>query len=158
MYHGTLTDNTGKKTDFRNVILIMTSNVGARDLQRARPGFFSGAADRSGDDETEFKQRFSPEFRNRLDARIRFAPLDPSIMDRIGQKFIDGLNAQLAERRVRISTTPEALARLAKKGYDPANGARPMGRVVRETIKRRLADDLLFGALADGGSVSIDVE
>jgi ATP-dependent Clp protease ATP-binding subunit ClpA len=158
MDHGTLTDNTGKKTDFRHVILIMTSNVGARDLQRSRPGFFNQGIDRGGDDETEFKKAFSPEFRNRLDARVRFGPLQPVVMQQIAQKFINALNDQLAEKKVRVTATAAALDRLAKKGFDPANGARPMARVVRETIKRRLADDLLFGALADGGSVEIDVE
>jgi ATP-dependent Clp protease ATP-binding subunit ClpA len=157
MDHGTLTDNTGKKTDFRNIILIMTSNVGARDLQRARPGFFREEASRAGDDEREFKQRFSPEFRNRLDARIRFAPLAPEVMLLVARKFLKELTAQLLDRKVAFTATDAAVARLAELGYDPLNGARPMARVIREQIKRPLADDLLFGKLMNGGPVTVDV-
>ena len=158
MDHGTLTDNNGKKTDFRNVILVMTSNIGARDLQRSRPGFFGLDADRSGDDDEAYKKRFSPEFRNRLDARIKFAPLPPEVMVRVADKFVTQLAAQLAESRVTVEVTEAARAVLARLGYDPQNGARPMARIIREKIKRPLADDLLFGRLADGGALVIDVE
>jgi ATP-dependent Clp protease ATP-binding subunit ClpA len=158
MDHGTLTDNNGKKADFRNVILIMTSNVGARDLQRARPGFFKGDAERGGDDDEAFKRRFSPEFRNRLDARIRFAPLQPEVMERIASKFLGELAGQLAEKGVETEFTDAARARFATLGYDPKFGARPMARVIREKVKRPLADALLFGALKDGGRLIVDVD
>ncbi len=156
MDHGTLTDNNGKKADFRNVILIMTSNIGARDLQRNRPGFFAGDADRSGDDDEAFKKRFSPEFRNRLDARIKFAPLPTAVMLKVADKFVGLLAAQLADRGVTVEVTEAARAVLARLGYDPQNGARPMDRVIRDKIRRPLADDLLFGRLADGGALVVD--
>ena len=136
MDHGTLTDNNGKKTDFRNVILIMTSNIGARDLQRSRPGFFDKTSERGGDDDPAFKRLFSPEFRNRLDARIRFAPLQPEVMGQIADKFVAELKTQLAEKSVNLTVTDATRALLAKRGYDPANGARPMDRVIREKIRR----------------------
>lgn len=158
MDHGTLTDNNGKKADFRNVILIMTSNIGARDLQRNRPGFFDAAADRSGDDDEAFKKRFSPEFRNRLDARIKFAPLPTAVMLKVADKFVGLLAAQLADRGVQIEVSDTARAVLARLGYDPQNGARPMDRVIRDKIRRPLADDLLFGRLADGGRLVVDAE
>ncbi|MCB9541725.1 MAG: ATP-dependent Clp protease ATP-binding subunit ClpA [Myxococcales bacterium] len=158
MDHGTLTDNNGKKTDFRNVILVMTSNIGARDLQRARPGFFAAGAERAGDDDEAYKRRFSPEFRNRLDARIKFAPLPPEIMVSVADKFVRQLQAQLADRKVEIEVTDTARQVLARIGYDPQNGARPMARIIREKIKRPLADDLLFGRLADGGKLVVDAE
>ncbi len=158
MDHGSLTDNNGKKTDFRNVVLVMTSNVGARDLQRQRPGFFAEGADHAGDDDRAFKERFSPEFRNRLDARVKFAPLPSSVMERIARKFVAELGGQLAERGVVVEATEAAIERLATEGYDPLNGARPMGRVIRDRIKKPLADALLFGPLRDGGRLVIDVD
>jgi ATP-dependent Clp protease ATP-binding subunit ClpA len=158
MDHGSLTDNNGKKTDFRNVILIMTSNIGARDLARARPGFFAEADSRSGDDDIAFKDRFSPEFRNRLDARIKFRSLDPVVMGSIVDKFLKQLAAQLADRQVRIEVTEDARALLAKLGYDPQNGARPLDRVIRERIKRPLAEELLFGKLEKGGLLEVDAD
>lgn len=158
MDHGTLTDNNGKKTDFRNVVLIMTSNVGARDLARTRPGFFGGEEESTGDDEKAYKDRFSPEFRNRLDARIRFASLPPEVMEKIAGKFIAELRAQLAERDVELETTQAALLLLSELGYDPKLGARPLARIIREQIKRPLADDMLFGRLRNGGKLLIDVE
>ncbi len=160
MDHGSLTDNNGKKTDFRNVILVMTSNIGARDLQRNRPGFFDTGSktERGGDDDPAYKRLFSPEFRNRLDARIRFAPLSPDVMGRIAEKFAKALADQLSERDVKLTIKPKALALLAKLGYDPLNGARPMDRVIREKIKRPLADELLFGKLKDGGSLVVDAK
>ena len=158
MDHGTLTDNNGKKADFRNVILIMTSNVGARDLQRSRPGFFASEVDRAGDDDAAFKRRFSPEFRNRLDARIRFAPLQPEVMDRIASKFLGELAGQLVDKNVDVEFTEAARSRFAVLGYDPKFGARPMSRVIREKVKRPLADALLFGDLKNGGRLVVDVD
>ncbi|MBU0550196.1 AAA family ATPase [Myxococcota bacterium] len=159
MDHGTLTDNNGKKTDFRNVILLMTSNVGARDLQKGRPGFHTSTAT-PGDkaDDRAFKEKFSPEFRNRLDARIRFAALTPEVMLLVARKFSAALAGQLEARGVRVHFTEAAIARLAKEGYDPLNGARPMDRLIREQLKRPLADELLFGALAHGGALEIDAD
>ncbi|WP_438002744.1 ATP-dependent Clp protease ATP-binding subunit ClpA [Sorangium sp. So ce321] len=156
MDHGTLTDNNGKKSDFRHMVLIMTSNVGARELAQTRVGF--GERGTAGDDDKAYKNTFSPEFRNRLDARIMFKPLDPSVMGSIVDKFIGELAAMLADRAVTVEVTDRARAELATRGYDPANGARPLGRVIENDIKRRLGDELLFGALENGGNVAIDFE
>jgi len=158
MDHGTLTDNNGKKTDFRNVILIMTSNVGARDLQRARPGFASTIDALQGDDGPAFRRLFSPEFRNRLDARIRFEPLKPDVMEFIAKKFVAELAEQLGARDVELDVTDAAIQRLVELGFDPQNGARPMDRAIREHIRHPLADELLFGALADGGRLKVDAK
>ena len=157
MDHGALTDNNGRKSDFRHVVLIMTSNVGARELSRRMPGFGAAGDERFGDTDEAFKRMFSPEFRNRLDAKVDFAPLDPAIMGRIVDKFIGELRAQLGERKVKIELTDAARGYLAKKGYDPMNGARPLGRVIQDEIKRPLTDEMLFGKLASGGSVRVDV-
>jgi ATP-dependent Clp protease ATP-binding subunit ClpA len=156
MDHGSLTDNNGRKSDFRHVILIMTSNVGARDISKRLPGF--GSNERFGDTDEAFRRMFSPEFRNRLDAKVDFAPLDERTMAQIVDKFVNELSNQLAERKVQITVTPAARAYLAKKGYDPLNGARPLGRVIQDEVKRPLTDDLLFGNLADGGAVEVDAE
>ena len=158
MDHGSLTDTNGKKTDFRNVILLMTSNVGAQDLARSRPGFHEEGSDTAGDDDRAFRERFSPEFRNRLDARIRFAALQPEVMLRIVDKFLVELEVQLTERNVTVEATEAARALLARKGYDPKMGARPLQRVIREEIKRPLADEMLFGRLSKGGHLLIDSE
>ncbi|HVW28936.1 MAG TPA: ATP-dependent Clp protease ATP-binding subunit ClpA [Polyangiaceae bacterium] len=155
MDHGALTDNNGKKADFRHVVLIMTSNVGAADLARIRVGF-SQKSDR-GDDEIAFKNTFSPEFRNRLDARIRFDPLTQEVMHHIVDKAVRELEGQLSERNVRISLTDAARDYFGKKGYDVDNGARPLARLVQDEIKRPLADEILFGKLDKGGSVTVDV-
>ncbi|MCA9541245.1 MAG: AAA family ATPase, partial [Myxococcales bacterium] len=155
---GRLTNAAGRTTDFCNAILIMTSNIGARDLARSRPGFFDGQATRAGNDDEAYKKLFSPEFRNRLDARIRFAPLGTEVMLQIAEKFCRELADQLAEQKVTLEVTDTAKAVLARLGYDPQNGARPMDRVIREQIKRPIADDLLFGRLADGGHLIIDAE
>jgi ATP-dependent Clp protease ATP-binding subunit ClpA len=157
MDHGSLTDNNGRKSDFRHVVLIMTSNVGARELSRRMPGFGTGGDERFGDTDEAFKRMFSPEFRNRLDAKVDFAPLDPAVMGLIVDKFIAELAKQLTERKVNIDLSPAARAYLAKKGYDPMNGARPLGRVIQDEIKRPLTDELLFGKLAGGGAVRVDV-
>ena len=154
MDHGKLTDNNGKATDFRHVILLMTSNVGARDLQKRALGF--GETRVSGDAEREFKLMFSPEFRNRLDARIPFNALSPATMDNIVDKFVIELEAQLLERDVTMMVTTAAKKYLAEKGYDPDFGARPLARVIQEDVKRPLGDELLFGKLEKGGRVTID--
>ena len=153
MDHGALTDNNGRKSDFRHVILIMTSNVGARDLSKRMPGF--GGGDRFGDTDEAFKRSFSPEFRNRLDAKVDFAPLDQRVMVQIVDKFIAELAVQLADRKVKLALSDEARDYLARKGYDPMNGARPLGRVIQDEIKRPLTDELLFGKLAQGGHVRV---
>jgi ATP-dependent Clp protease ATP-binding subunit ClpA len=155
MDHGTLTDNNGKKADFRHVVLIMTSNVGARDLQQTRVGF--GDRGQVGDDDRAFKNLFSPEFRNRLDARVRFAPLDRSVMGNIVDKFVRELVALLADRSVAIELDDEARAYLADKGYDPLMGARPLARVIEDELKAKLTDEILFGALERGGTAFVTV-
>jgi ATP-dependent Clp protease ATP-binding subunit ClpA len=154
MDHGTLTDNNGKPADFRHVILIMTSNVGARELAAVRLGF--GDRGKTGEDDKAYKNLFSPEFRNRLDARVQFAPLDPAVMRHIVVKFIKELENQLSERRVTITLTDAATDYLAKKGYDPDFGARPLDRLVQDEVKRPLGDELLFGQLENGGHVEVD--
>jgi ATP-dependent Clp protease ATP-binding subunit ClpA len=160
MDHGRLTDHLGKPTDFRHVVLLMTSNIGVRDLQRRAVGFGGpGGGDREKPDvDREYKQLFSPEFRNRLDAKIAFRALDPSVMRSIVGKFVRELGEQLAARGVTIELTDAASEYLAKKGYDPDNGARPLARVIQEEIKRPLGDDLLFGALENGGHVTVDAK
>jgi ATP-dependent Clp protease ATP-binding subunit ClpA len=156
MDHGKLTDNNGKSTDFRHVILLMTSNVGARDLGRRAVGFGDKRA--TGDAEREYKIMFSPEFRNRLDARIGFESLSPETMGSIVDKFLKELAAQLAERKVTIEVTAQARAHLADKGYDPDFGARPLARVIQEDVKTPLGEELLFGKLEKGGTVVVDLE
>jgi ATP-dependent Clp protease ATP-binding subunit ClpA len=155
MDHGKLTDNNGKATDFRHVILLMTSNVGARDLGRRSVGFGDNRA--TGDAEREYKLLFSPEFRNRLDARIAFDPLSPSTMGSIVDKFVKELAGQLAERSVTIEMTQAARSYLAEKGYDPDFGARPLARLIQEEVKQPLGEELLFGALEKGGSVVVGI-
>ncbi|MBI4865906.1 MAG: ATP-dependent Clp protease ATP-binding subunit ClpA [Candidatus Wallbacteria bacterium] len=156
MDHGTLTDTNGKQADFRNVILLMTSNVGARELASRRVGFEGKASASRHEDDRAYQQMFAPEFRNRLDARIAFKPLAPETMTLIVDKFLREVAEQLAARKVELVATDAARALLAKKGYDPIFGARPMQRVVRLEVKRPLADDLLFGKLKDGGRVVLD--
>jgi ATP-dependent Clp protease ATP-binding subunit ClpA len=156
MDHGSLTDNNGRKSDFRHVILIMTSNVGARELSKRLPGFGTAGGTQFGDSDEAYKRMFSPEFRNRLDAKIDFRPLDPAVMGQIVDKFVTELSAQLAERKVTIELLPGARAYLAEKGYDPMNGARPLARVIQDEVKRPLTDELLFGKLVNGGKVRVD--
>jgi ATP-dependent Clp protease ATP-binding subunit ClpA len=155
MDHGTLTDNNGKKTDFRHVVVIMTSNVGAADLARRPVGF--GQRDARGSEDLAFRNTFSPEFRNRLDARITFDTLSPMVMEKVVDKFVKELDAQLAERNVTISLSPKARAYLAAKGYDPDNGARPLARLIQDEIKRPLGDELLFGRLEHGGHLTVEL-
>lgn len=154
MDHGKLTDNNGRTADFHNVILIMTSNVGARELTSRRIGFSSEL--QTGDEDKAFTRAFSPEFRNRLDARIRFAPLKPEIMERIVDKFMKELSTQLLQRDVTIDLSEAAVSHLAEKGFDPLMGARPLSRVIKESIKQPISEEVLFGALEHGGSVFVD--
>ncbi len=156
MDNGTLTDSNGKKIDFRNVILIMTTNAGASDAAKESIGF--GRGKREGEDEEAIKRLFTPEFRNRLDATIPFAGLSREIIEQVVDKFILQLEAQLADRNVTIALTTKARAWLATKGYDEAFGARPLGRVIQEHVKKPMAEELLFGALQKGGGVKIDVD
>jgi ATP-dependent Clp protease ATP-binding subunit ClpA len=151
-----LTDNNGKPADFRHVILIMTSNVGARDLARARIGF--GDSANVGGDDVAYKNLFAPEFRNRLDARIAFDPLKPEAMEKIVAKFIRELEAQLADRKITLSITEPAQRWLGEKGYDKVLGARPLQRVIRDEVKKPLTEEILFGALENGGHAVIDLD
>jgi len=155
MDHGKLTDHNGKSVDFRNVILIMTSNVGAQELAKSPIGF--GRKREQGDDEEAINRMFTPEFRNRLDAIISFAPLPPAVVRQVVEKFVLQLEGQLAERGVTIELTPEAAEWLAVRGYDERMGARPLGRVIQEYVKKPLADQVLFGELVNGGSVTVAV-
>ncbi|UYH50644.1 ATP-dependent Clp protease ATP-binding subunit ClpA [Candidatus Kirkpatrickella diaphorinae] len=156
MDHGTLTDHSGKLVDFRNVILIMTTNAGAADLSKEAIGF--GRVERIGDDEEAIKRLFSPEFRNRLDAVIAFQPLSTDAVARVVDKFVFQLEAQLADRDVTIEVSPAARDWLAQRGYDRLYGARPLARLVQDQIKKRLAEELLFGKLNRGGLVSIHLK
>ena len=156
MDHGKLTDHNGKQVDFRNVILIMTSNAGAADMAKPAIGFERSV--RVGEDEEAVKRIFTPEFRNRLDAIIPFANLTPEIVARVVDKFVMQLEAQLADRNVTIELTDAARAWLAEKGYDPLYGARPLARVIQEHIKKPLAEELLFGKLAKGGAVRVGLD
>ncbi len=156
MDHGTLTDNNGRKADFRHVVLIMTSNVGAQDMSRRKVGFHEGAA--LGDNDAAYKRFFSPEFRNRLDAKVDFGPLPREVMERIVDKLVAELEGQLSAQRVRIELTDAGRAWLADKGYDPAQGARPVHRVLRTEVSQPLAEEILYGALVDGGTVIVDAE
>jgi ATP-dependent Clp protease ATP-binding subunit ClpA len=156
MDHGKLTDHNGKKVDFQNVILIMTTNAGATDLAKAAIGF--NRTKREGDDEEAINRMFSPEFRNRLDAIIPFASLPPEVISKVVEKFVFQLEAQLDDRNITIELTPEANTWLAEKGYDEKFGARPLARVIQEHIKKPLAEEILFGKLKDGGIVRVLVE
>ena len=156
MDHGKLTDNNGKTVDFRNVILIMTTNAGAADLAKQAFGFTRSK--REGDDTEAINRLFTPEFRNRLDAIIAFSHLSRDVVRQIVQKFVLQLEAQLAERQVNIELTDEAADWLAREGYDQQMGARPLGRVIQEHIKKPLAEEVLFGSLVNGGTVRIGME
>jgi len=156
MDHGTLTDNNGRQADFRNTILIMTTNAGAEAMQKSVMGF--SAKREAGDEMGEIKRQFSPEFRNRLDATISFSALDPEIIMRVVDKFLMQLEAQLHEKKVEALFTDKLKEWLGKKGFDPLMGARPMARLIQDTIRSALADELLFGRLSGGGSVTIDVD
>jgi ATP-dependent Clp protease ATP-binding subunit ClpA len=155
MDHGTLTDNNGRKADFRNVIIIMTTNAGAETLNRPSIGFANSRE--AGDEMAEIKRMFTPEFRNRLDAIIPFGALTRDIILRVVDKFLMQLEDQLHQRRVDVTFTDKLREHLAKSGFDPVMGARPMQRLIQDTIRRALADELLFGKLVDGGNVTVDV-
>ena len=154
MDHGKLTDNNGKSADFRNVIIIMTTNAGAESLSKPAIGF-AGKRER-GDEMQAINKLFTPEFRNRLDAIIPFAPLNEAVIARVVDKFLLQLEQQLLDKKVEVEFTPALRKYLAEKGFDPQMGARPMGRLIQEKIRKALADELLFGQLADGGFVAID--
>ncbi|MFZ8897898.1 MAG: ATP-dependent Clp protease ATP-binding subunit ClpA [Alphaproteobacteria bacterium] len=153
MDHGKLTDHSGKQVDFRNVILIMTTNAGAADLAKPAIGF--GRSIREGDDQEAINRLFTPEFRNRLDAIISFKTLPPEVIDRVVDKFVAELEGQLAERGVSIEISSKARAWIGDKGYSPEYGARPLARIIQEHIKKPLAEELLFGKLSDGGAVEV---
>jgi len=156
MDHGTLTDNNGRKADFRNVIIIMTTNAGAETMNKATIGFTNPRE--SGDEMADIKRLFTPEFRNRLDATVSFKALDESIILRVVDKFLLQLETQLAEKKVDVTFTDALRKHLAKKGFDPLMGARPMQRLIQDTIRRALADELLFGRLQDGGRLTVDLD
>ncbi len=157
MDYSTLTDNSGRKADFRNVIIIMTSNAGARDITKSVVGFGDRTKDTQSKGMDAINRLFNPEFRNRLDAIITFNPLTPEIMKKVVDKFIDELRNQLRQKKVKISISEDARIWLAEKGYDPLFGARPLVRLIQEKIKNVLSDELLFGSLQKGGSVNIDI-
>ena len=154
MDHGTLTDNNGRKADFRNVVIIMTTNAGAETMNKATIGFTSKRE--SGDEMADIKRLFTPEFRNRLDAIVGFKPLDEQVILRVVDKFLLQLEAQLADKKVEVTFTDALRKHLAKKGFDPLMGARPMQRLIQDTIRKALADELLFGRLTDGGRLTVD--
>ena len=156
MDYGKLTDHNGKTVDFRNVVLIMTSNAGAFDMSKPALGF--GRAEREGEDKDAINRMFMPEFRNRLDAIIGFEQLTPEVVAHVVNKFIFKLESQLAERSVAIVLSDEARVWLGEKGYDRQNGARPLARLIAEKVKKPLADELLFGKLAKGGTVHVAVK
>jgi ATP-dependent Clp protease ATP-binding subunit ClpA len=156
MDHGTLTDNNGRKADFRNVILIMTTNAGAQDLQKRSIGFSNSKE--AGDEMVEIKRLFTPEFRNRLDTIVSFRALDEEIIMRVVDKFLMQLEEQLHEKKVDAIFSESLRAHLAKNGFDPLMGARPMQRLIQDTIRRALADELLFGKLIHGGKVTVDMD
>ncbi|MGP1678621.1 MAG: ATP-dependent Clp protease ATP-binding subunit ClpA [Burkholderiales bacterium] len=156
MDHGTLTDNNGRKADFRSVVIIMTTNAGAEALNRTSIGFSQLRT--TGDELAEIKRMFTPEFRNRLDAIISFAALDHEVILRVVDKFLMQLEEQLHEKKVEVIFTDALKAHLAEHGFDPLMGARPMARLIQDTVRRALADELLFGRLVSGGKVSIDID
>ncbi|NBX96259.1 MAG: ATP-dependent Clp protease ATP-binding subunit ClpA, partial [Betaproteobacteria bacterium] len=156
MDHGTLTDNNGRKADFRNVILIMTTNAGAETMNKSTIGFTTSRE--AGDELADIKRMFTPEFRNRLDAQVSFRPLNEEIILRVVDKFLLELESQLQEKKVEVTFTDSLRKHLAKKGFDPLMGARPMQRLIQDTIRRALADELLFGRLVDGGRLTVDVD
>ena len=155
MDSATLTDNNGKKADFRNVILIMTTNAGAKELSSGGMGF-RNSSDTKGNAKGVIERTFSPEFRNRLDAWVPFKPLDIDVIKLIVDKFIDELNGQLAEKRVLVQLSERAREWLAKNGFDARYGARPMSRLIHDKIKQPLAHEILFGKLSNGGTVAVD--
>src|SRR5919112_4108228 len=155
MDHGTLTDNNGRKADFRNVIIVMTTNAGAESLQKRSIGFTDKKE--AGDEMADIKRMFTPEFRNRLDATISFRALDEEIILRVVDKFLMQLEEQLHEKKVEAVFTDNLRKFLGRKGFDPQMGARPMSRLIQDMIRKALADELLFGRLVNGGRVTVDM-
>jgi ATP-dependent Clp protease ATP-binding subunit ClpA len=158
MDYATLTDNTGKKADFRNVILIMTSNAGAKDMDMGVVGFGDRSRDTQAKSGEAITKLFNPEFRNRLDATITFNPLNPVIMKKVVDKFIDELRQQLLRKKVKVVLSEEARDWLADKGYDVRYGARPLARLIQTEIKDALSEEVLFGKLKKGGTVRIGMK
>jgi len=156
MDHGTLTDNNGRKADFRNVVIIMTTNAGAETMNKATIGFTNPR--QAGDEMGDIKRLFTPEFRNRLDAIVSFKPLDEQIILRVVDKFLLQLEQQLGEKKVEVTFTDKLRKHLAKKGFDPLMGARPMQRLIQDMIRKALADELLFGRLTEGGRLTVDLD
>ena len=156
MDHGTLTDNNGRKADFRNTVIVMTTNAGAAELSKSTMGFTQQRV--AGDEMAEIKRLFTPEFRNRLDATISFAALSQEVIVRVVEKFLMQLEEQLHEKKVEVAFTDALKDYLAKNGFDPLMGARPMARLIQDTIRSALADELLFGKLAGGGNVTVDID
>jgi ATP-dependent Clp protease ATP-binding subunit ClpA len=156
MDSGTLTDSNGRKADFRNTILVMTTNAGAEQMSRSSMGFT--LQDNTLDGGEAIKKMFTPEFRNRLDATIQFKSLDANVILNVVDKFLIELESQLEARKVSMTITDKARRWLAEKGYDPKMGARPMARVIQDEIKQVLANELLFGDLTNGGRVKIDIK
>ena len=156
MDHGSLTDNNGRKADFRNIIVIMTTNAGAETMNKASIGFTNPRE--AGDEMMDIKRLFTPEFRNRLDAIVGFKALDEVVILRVVDKFLLQLETQLAEKKVDVTFTDKLRKHLAKTGFDPLMGARPMQRLIQDTIRRALADELLFGRLVDGGRLTVDID
>jgi ATP-dependent Clp protease ATP-binding subunit ClpA len=153
MDHSTITDNSGRKADFRNVIIIMTTNAGARELASHSIGFVSS---KKGKDQTAITKLFAPEFRNRLDAIVSFSSLDHAATELVVDKLIKELEGQLAEKRVTIKLSPQARTYLSKKGFDPDYGARPLRRLIMKEIGDSLTEEILFGKLAKGGEAAVD--
>ena len=156
MDHGTLTDNNGRKADFRNVIIVMTTNAGAETMNKSTIGFTNSR--QQGDEMGDIKRMFTPEFRNRLDAIVNFKAIDEEIILRVVDKFLLQLEGQLTEKKVEVTFSDALRKHLGKKGFDPLMGARPMQRLIQDTIRRALADELLFGRLVDGGRLGVDVD
>jgi len=155
MDYGTLTENNGRKADFCNVVIIMTTNAGAEAMSKPALGFTQSK--KTGDEMADIKRLFSPEFRNRLDATISFKMLDEQIIMQVVDKFLMQLEHQLSDKKVEIHFTDALRSFLAKHGFDPLMGARPMARLIQDTIRKALADELLFGRLANGGEVTVTV-
>jgi ATP-dependent Clp protease ATP-binding subunit ClpA len=156
MDHGTLTDNNGRKADFRNTIIIMTTNAGAETMNKSTIGFTNSR--QQGDEMADIKRLFTPEFRNRLDAMVSFKPINEDVILRVVDKFLLQLETQLDQKKVDVTFTDALRKHLAKKGFDPLMGARPMQRLIQDTIRKALADELLFGKLVDGGIVTVDMD
>ena len=157
MDHATLTDNNGRKSDFRNVILIMSSNAGSREMAAGKIGFGDSIADNK-DGKKALERVFTPEFRNRLDATVMFDSLPIEVIRKVARKFLDEVDGQLAEKHVSLEISPSAIDWFVENGYDKAMGARPMSRLIQQTLKAPLANEVLFGKLAEGGVAFVDVK